>query len=418
VSEGAANVIYLIVVLIGASSAAVKVSALRRGFSPSVLMMISCHIAGLCAFLTASPVVYRAIGAASGRSSLATLVVYSFIILFSAHAHMLAIIWAAEVKRVRTPRGRILAHVAIYAAILAAMAVTFLRAGITGPEHPLAFNTTHADNPDVILFLIVFMAGLSYSMLSAAWECRQGTRTESERLRRGLHHISVASLFIFGYVVFAGPSLAAAAAGHHEWDPLTDLAAVSGTVGAFILNWGFSGPVVQVWWRDRRDYRRLRVLWETAVYGSGRTVALAPPSRMVERWSLLSAGAWLLIRRLADICDAERALAPWMDPRLARAVEDAAAGQRKWPAEDVRALASAAMLVDAVARRRRGEPPSHQATTRHGDVEPERERSHLVRVARLLDHPLVRTAVERQRGSGARSVAGPEPAATGHDAPH
>ncbi|GGO90615.1 MAB_1171c family putative transporter [Wenjunlia tyrosinilytica] len=394
-SEGAANITYLIVVLIGASSASIKVSALRRGFTESLVMMISCHIAGLLAFLTASPLVYRAIGELSGRTGLASLVVYSFIVLFGAHAHMLAIIWAAEVKQIPAPRGRIIGHVAVYAAILAAMAATFLHAGVTGPEHPLTFNVSQAGDPEVVVFLAVFMAGLSYSMLSAAWECRQGARTQNERLRKGLRHISTASLFIFGYVVFAGPSLAAAAAGHHEWDKLSDLGALSGTIGAFILNWGFSGPVVQVWWRDRRDYRRLRGLWETAVDGSGRSVALAPPSRMVERWSLLSAGAWLLVRRLADICDAERSLSPWMDPRLAEAVEEAGARERL-KAEQVRALASAAMLLDAVDRRKRGEPPSYEPVSRPEDVGPERERAHLVRVARCLDHPLVLAAVERR----------------------
>ncbi len=153
------------------------------------------------------------------------------------------------------------------------------------------------------------------------------------------------------------------------------------------------GPLVRVWWRDRGDYRRLRVLWETAVEGAGRTVALAPPSRVVERWSPLSAGAWLLIRRLADICDAERALSPWMDPGLAHAIEDAAGPRTK--AAEIRALARAAMLLDAVRRRGRGEPPAFDALPRPHDVAPERERTHLVRVARSLDHPLVLAALKR-----------------------
>jgi hypothetical protein len=406
VSEGAANVVYLVVVLIGCASAAVKVSALRRGWSTSVVMIISCHVMGVCAFLTATPALYRAIGDAAGRSGLATLIVYSFIVLFGAHAHMLAVVWAAEVRGARVPAWRVAAHVAVYAAILAGMAVAFLRAHVHGPQHPLDFNVTYAGDGDAVVFLVAFMAALSYAMLSAAWECRQGARTDVPRLRRGLQHISVASLFIFGYVVFAGPSLAAAAAGHHEWDGLTDLAAVSGTVGAFILNWGFSGPIVQVWWRDRRDYRALRGLWETAVGGAGHTVALAPPSRLVERWSLLSAGAWLLLRRLADICDAERALSPWMDPGLAAAVEQEAARRGlPVPGEEVRALTAAAMLADAVERRRRGEEPGHGAVARPGDVAPERERAHLVQVARSLHHPLVAAAVRGELTGGAGRAA-------------
>lgn len=393
-SESAADVAYLAVVLIGCASAAVRLSALRRGFSVSLVMIVSCHAAGICAFLTATPVVYRAIDTGAGRPGLATLVVYSFIILFSAHAHLLATIWAAEVKGLPVPRPRVIALLACYAAILTAMAATFRLARITGPVLPLSFNVTYARDPEVVVFLGVFMAGLSYSMLSAAWECRQGARTENERLRKGLRDISVASLFIFGYVVFAGPSLADAATGHHTLDRLTDLGALSGTVGAFILNWGFSGPVVQVWWRDRRDYRRLRALWETAVEGAGRSVALAPPSRLVERWSLLSAGAWLLIRRLADICDAERALSPWMDPALAREVEDAVGSPTA--REELRALASAAMLLDAVRRRGLGEPPAFDAAPRPDDVAPERERAHLVRVAGSLHHPAVLAVLRRQ----------------------
>ncbi len=398
-SESEANVAYLAIVLIGCGSAAVKLSALRRGFSASLVMILSCQLAGVCAFLTATPLVYRALDGWAGRPGLASLVVYSFIILFSAHAHLLALIWAAEVRGRPVPRIRLTALPVCYAAILAAMAVTFLRARVTGPEHPLTFNITYAGRPEVVAFLTVFMAGLSYSMLSAAWECRRGSHTDNERLSTGLRHISVASLFIFGYVVFAAPSLAGAATGHHALDPLTDLAALSGTVGAFILNWGFSGPVVQVWWRDRRDYRRLRVLWETAVDGAGRTVALAPPSRRVERWSLLSAGAWLLVRRLADICDAERALAPWMDPSLAPAVAEAAGPPAA--GEETRALAAAAMLLDAVRRRSLGVPPAVD-TPRHrpDDVAPESERAHLVRVARSLDHPAV-LAVLRQRDPAA-----------------
>jgi hypothetical protein len=403
VSESDSNVVYLIVVLIGVSSMAIKVSALRRGFSVSLVMMICCHIAGVCAFLTAAPFAYRAIDAATGLVGFGSLVAYSFILLFSAQAHVLAVIWACEVKGTPTPRSRILALVASYAVILAAMAVAFLRARITGPEHPLTFNITHADNPDAVAFVTVFMAGLSYSMLSAAWECRQGTRTEHERLRRGLRNISVASLFIFGYVVFAGPSLAAAAAGYHALDSLTDLGALSGTIGAFILNWGFSGPVVQVWWRDRRDYRRLRALWETAVAGAGRTVALAPPSRLVERWSLLSAGAWLLLRRLADICDAERSLSPWMDPRLARAAERAGK-QRGSAPEEIRAWAAAAMLLDAIERKEHGEPPGYEGVARPDDVAPERERDHLVRVARVLCDPVVHQVIAEVRGTASASA--------------
>jgi hypothetical protein len=401
VSEGAADLTYLAVVLIGCASAIVKLSALRRGFSASLVVIISCHACGTCAFVTATPVVYRAIDSWSGRPGLASLVVYSFIILFCAHAHLLAVIWAAELRdsgsgRRAVGRPRVVRLLLGYALILTAMAATFLAADVTGPEYPLAFNVTHADDARIVAFLTVFMAGLAYSMLSTALECRRGARTGNVRLRKGLRDISVASLFIFGYVVFAGPSLAAAALGHHALDRLTDLGALSGTVGALILNWGFTGPVVLVWWRDRSDYRRLRVLWETTVEGSGRTVALAPPSRLVERWSLLSAGAWLLIRRLADICDAERALAPWMDPRLARAVRDAAGPLAG--AEELRAMACAAMLLHAVRRRALGDPPAADGPARTDDVAPEGERPHLIRVARSLDHPLVLAAVRQHSG--------------------
>lgn len=392
-SEDAANVTYLVVVFTGCGSAAVRISALRRGFSTSLVVIISCHAAGICAFLAAVPLVYRTIDASFGRPDAATLVVHSFIIVFSAHAHLLATVWAAEVRGRQVSHRRVTALVGSYTVILAAMVWAFRRAAITGPEHPLTFNRAYAGDPSVVFFLTLFMVGLAYSMLSAAWACRQGLRTSNLRLRKGLRDISVAALFIFGYVVFAGPSLAAAATGHHPPDRLTELGTLSGTAGAFVLNWAFTGPVIQVWWRDRSDYRRLRVLWETAVEGAGRTVALAPPSRTVERWSLLSAGAWLLVRRLADICDAERALSPWMDPGLARAVEDAA-GPRT-TAEELRALAGAAMLLDAVRRRGRGEPPAFEALPRPDDVAPDRERTHLVRVARSLDHPMVLAALDR-----------------------
>lgn len=390
-SERASDILYLVVVVIGCASAAVKAATLRRGFRTSQVMIISCHAAGVCAFTAATPAVYREIDRLAGRTGLATLVAYAFIILFGAHAHLLAVIWSAEVEGRAVPRRRAVGLVVCYAAILAAMAYTFARAGVTGPDRPLMFNVTFARSGEVVVFLTVFLAGLSYSMLSAAWECRRGARTQNTRLRGGLRSISLASLFIFGYVVFAGPSLAAAACGWHGLDRLTDLGSLSGAVGAFFLTWGFSGHAVQVWWRDRRDYRRLRVLWETVVEGTGRTVALAPPGRLVERWSLLSAGAWLLIRRLADICDAERALAPWMDPALARAVAGAA-GPGTRP-EEVRALVSAAMLLDAVRRHRDGEPPAFRALPGGDEVEPERTRPHLVRVARCLDHPAVLAAL-------------------------
>ena len=392
-SESASDVAYLTVVLIGCCSAAVKLSALRRGFSVSLVTILSCQLAGVCAFLMATPVVYRTFDALTGWPGLATLVVYVCIIVFAAHAHLLAVVWAAEVTGRPVTRIRAVVPAVCYLLLLAAMAATFCRARLTGPEHPLDFNTAHAHDPAIVAFLTVFMAGLSYSMLSAAWECRQGSRTGNERLRQGLRDISVASLFIFGYVVFAAPALIGAATGRPGLDVLTEAGSLSGTVGAFILNWGFSGPVVVVWWRDRGDYRRLRVLWETAVEGAGRSVALAPPSRLVERWSLLSAGAWLLLRRIADICDAERALAPWMEPALARAVEDAAPGTL--PAEERRALVSAALLLDAVRRRRSGEPPAAGAH-RPQEVAPQSARGHLVRVAGALNHPVVRAALSRR----------------------
>nr|WP_202447772.1 MAB_1171c family putative transporter [Streptomyces sp. SID5468] len=393
----------MVIAVLGIASAGIKVAALRRGFSLSVLVITSSLITGVSAFFVQAPVVYRTLDGAAGRIGFASLIVYSCIVLYGAHGHMLAVVWAAEVGHTPVPRVRIVVHLVSYAVILAAMWAAFWRTRGGGPERPLAFNVSHADDPDTVVFLVVFMAGLSYSMLSAAWECRRGARTDNPRLRRGLRHISVASLFIFGYVVFAGPSLACAAAGHHQLDVLTDVGSLSGTVGAVILNWGMSGSTVQTWWRDRRDYRRLRVLWETAVGGAERTVALAPPGRLVERWSLLSAGAWLLLRRLADICDAERALSPWMNPRLAVVAEEAGR-RRRLPPEEVRALASAAMLLDAVERKGRGEPPGYRATPRPADVAPERERAHLVRVARALGHPLVREVLAERRNETGPAV--------------
>ena len=106
----------LVVVLVGCSSAAVKVFALRRGFTVSLVMIISCHAAGVCAFVAATPAVYRGIDVLCGRTGAATLVAYSFIILFCAHAHLLAVVWAAEVAGRTVPRRQVVVHLTSYLA--------------------------------------------------------------------------------------------------------------------------------------------------------------------------------------------------------------------------------------------------------------------------------------------------------------
>lgn len=241
--------------------------------------------------------------------------------------------------------------------------------------------------------LAAFQSGLAYASLATAIRFRRSALLSAQRdprLSRALHHISIATWFIAGYVVCVAPATIAGALGSDALDALHSLGPVSGTIGACVLNYGFSGAAVAAWRADRRDYIALAPLWELTRQADPR-MALTEPNRLTAL-GFFDVRDWHLLTRIADILTVVQSLGPYFDTAPAARIRSVA-GAERWTEAEERAAAAAATLLDAIARKNAGaDPPTTPAPLPGGGLSPAEERAHLVKVAGRLRHPAVRTA--------------------------
>ncbi|MFE0061404.1 DUF6545 domain-containing protein [Streptomyces sp. NPDC059003] len=175
------------------------------------------------------------------------------------------------------------------------------------------------------------------------------------RLSRALRHISISTWWIAGYVACVGPATITGALGWRGLEELHSLGHASGTVGAFIVNWGFSGAAIDAWRADRKDFAALAPLWRLT-RSADPAVGLTDPDPLAERLGFLHVREWHLLNRMTDILTAARSLYPYMSPAPAEYIRTAAA-ERAWTPEDQQAAAAAATLLAAVDQKRRGAAP-------------------------------------------------------------
>ncbi|MGW0778299.1 MAB_1171c family putative transporter [Streptomyces sp. NPDC002835] len=403
-SETPFNIVYLTVSISAYLIFGIRAARLRSRISPPALISTASLFLGATAFLLGAPAVYRWIGEVSGMNNLATLLVYSSVLLYGGTAQTMALMWsppsASPAGSPAPPAGR---QFLIAGGLVATLALLFAWADPQGEPTPLTFDVEHADQPALLIFLIVYQVGWLYACLFVFRICRARlfqVSAEQPVLRRGLHWVMTGLLTCSTYGICKLVAITTVAVGSHRLDVLSNvIGPMASAAGACLIVYGFFYPVVTQWLADRRDYRRLAPLWEATVPRHVPHRALASSSPLSGRLAVSSA-SFLLARRIIEITDAQRSLQPFIPQEPAQAVR-AQAAQHQLTGERLRAAEEAAGLLAALKHPAdTPRPPQTRPVTERrlaSDTDAQRERAHLLQVADSLRHPAVLTAIQPQR---------------------
>ncbi|MES4905793.1 MULTISPECIES: MAB_1171c family putative transporter [unclassified Streptomyces] len=364
---------------------------------PSLLLMAVGAAVGGTAFTAATPVVYRWIGETSGISNLATLVVYTQVVVCFGCLRALALLWSprrlAATGGGRPPRGlamrgalrRVLPG---YAAAIAVMWALFLSAGLPTGEKPLTFDTAFADRPPVFAFLLLYQAAFGWALWSMVYVCCQRLKDVHDPiLRCSLLLLVIGCTFIGTYGVCKLIAIVGAVLGSHALDVLSsDVGPALSSLGGVITATGWTRAALRTRRQRRRDFYALETLWTTVTQADPGVILHSSPSG--------SAWEFHTLRRAHEIRDGQLALRPWTSQDIVNAARRLTrehgleSPERDAPERD--ALAAAAGIRGALDALRAGRPPRQPCERLPGiDVPPQAERRHLVAVARQLDSPLV-----------------------------
>ncbi|MGW2652064.1 MAB_1171c family putative transporter [Streptomyces sp. NPDC001478] len=420
-SENASNVVYLCITAITFLIGCWKALALLRDSTPTLALTTAMFLCASVVYLLASPAGYTALGNAVGWPSFATLPVYIGIMSCFAFLHLITFLWSPELRQTPAVLHRAVARWSVAYAISAALMIVFFTAAdLSAPADPLRFNTEFADEPQVLLFLGVFLATLSSGTLNTYRRCRR-MQLDDPRLQHSLRVFGIAMLGIFGYVVCSAPAIVFAAAGYHGLDAVGVFGSTFGAVGTVIMCYGLSGSALGAWLRERRDTRALQPLWDLVVADVDSDLAFSMSS--ARNHPLAWNTGFNLHRTVIEILDGIRSVRPWVSKEAAEAVYNLYALQAtsRGPSAstlDIEAAATAAALRDAVdqlqaawhkwsieARAGRPKPPEGTVNDLPGDgTRASDERKRLLRVAQALNDPLVTRAVQTVQSGRAASV--------------
>jgi len=398
VSESILNVSYLAVALVELVNTVWKILVLRRDPTPALILTVPCLLFSVATFVLATPVVYRALGDASGQPNLPTLVVDVSIVLAFALCHVLSMLWNPQHRDdLKALRRRIIRWSGIYGLGVLLMLALFLAADIPGPSHPIDFNVTYGHDPLIFSWLMVFLFCHGCGIVGTYLQCRN-VRTDDRRLNRSVRQFGRAMIFIFGFIICMALAILANFMGSHSLDWLAMVADGTGSIGAVIAGYALTGAAVGEWRQELRDVKALQPLWNLVAAGTGHM----PPNSN----RLMGGAGRRLMQRVIDIRDGTRRLRPWMSERPAQAVE-ALTSTMGSPGMDLKAVQAAATLLDATARLNaaraawraqghQGEPPppgAPEVVLPGEDTAQPDERGHLVRVAKALSLPIVEAAL-------------------------
>ncbi|GAA1886791.1 MAB_1171c family putative transporter [Streptantibioticus ferralitis] len=394
-SEATLNVMYLPIAVISGVIGFSKLRELLRSFRDYLLVITISSYMGVTAFLSMSPLVWHPLGNVSGIPALGSFVAYLSIFGYAAFHHILVLMWGRDSGVITASRlfRKTRALGIVYALIAIGMTVSFLMAN-TGPAEPWSFDVDLAHDSGILAFLCLYAGGCLFALWRAARECSKcadylvDNGSQSVESIRGLRWLSIGTWFIWLSFVPKAIGFLAAAAGHRELDALDTTSPLIGSFGALFNQAGYLGPAIGAWLRERRDLRALRPLWNLVVPENA--VHLVRPGVLAETFG--TGVRFHLFRRIIEISDALVLLRPWMAPEPAERVR-AAAVRQGLSQEEEDAAATAAMVLDAVSRKRRDEPaqPTPIAQRLLPHVDPAMERERLVRMARALDAPVVRS---------------------------
>ncbi len=353
----------------------------------------------LCAsvvYLLSAPAVYRLVGTAAGSPSLPSLLVSIAILVCVGHAHALTFLWHPRRRSSHALRRAVAVWAPMYGSAIAAMAVLFWWADLSGPARPLSFATSYAHVPAAFALQMVYLAALVLGIVATVRQCRgpDGVIALPGRpdLAESLRLFALAVGLDLAYVACTATAVIAAAHGDHALDFLAAVGSVASSTSALVASYGLAKPALAARAAERADHEALLALWETVtapdVYG-----AAAPSMTWWNRRYALS-------DLLAEILDATYSLRPWMSTAPAEAVTTLARSRPDATDLDVKALQTAAVIQ--YARQRRDDLSSSALPEPLGpdeapreDTPPTLERARQVRIAMHLSHPLVAEALKR-----------------------
>ncbi|KNB53289.1 MAB_1171c family putative transporter [Streptomyces caatingaensis] len=400
--ELVANFAYLTLSALLFVLTAFKIRAWRRQSVPALLVMGITALVSAVSFLCSAPVITDVINRESGISFLSLLIVYVGRMLFSAGAITLVLLWSppsgfpdsrqAWAVPYDTVRSEVRRKVVwVYGSVITVMTILFA-VFHPGMDSSLALDTTYADRPPVLAFLLIYQAGFAWALWQlgrTSWK-RAAELAAHDQLRRSLRHLAIGCTLIGGYCLSKIVAVADAAAGHHALDWLGSIVGpLSGCIGCLVLASGWAGAAVATWRQRRADYRALHPLWMTAMQVDGR-LALGDPLRPWAEWLATRDLEWRITRRTREIRDGQLALRPWVPADVVEVAHRRAAEHDSLePQEREAAIAAAAFAGGVRALRARQRPARHCEHTPGADVAPGDERRHLVLVSRHLQGPFV-----------------------------
>ncbi|MFI6055866.1 MAB_1171c family putative transporter [Streptomyces violascens] len=400
--ERVADYVYLLIGALMLVLAAFKLRAWRRQPGPALLVMGVVSLVSAVSFLCSAPVIAEIINRSSGISFLSLLLVYLARMLFSAGAIALVLLWSPPSQRADSHQAWAVPYdavrsdvrrrvVFVYSPVITAMAILFAIFH-PGMDSSVALDTTYADRPTVLSYLLIYQAGFVWALWQlgrTSWK-HSVTLDSSDLLRRNLRRLTLGCVLIGGYCLSKIVAVVGAAADHHALDWLGSIVGpLSGCVGCLVLASGWAGAAVTTWRQRRADYRALHPLWAAAMQVDGR-LALDEPLRPWAEWLATRDLEWRITRRTREIRDGQLALRPWIAADLVElARHQATQIDHLAPQEQEAVVAAAAFAGGMRALRAQQRPAQHCERTPGADVAPADERNHLVLVARHLHGPFV-----------------------------
>ncbi|MBL1098724.1 MAB_1171c family putative transporter [Streptomyces coffeae] len=344
---------------------------------------LACLMTGAVAnvFLLSAPSVYRWFDRLVGVANLAMVLLYSSVVVFATGALVLLLRWTGSAIRPRV--------VVAAVGVVWAVAVTGFAVGRPDAvEHPRDFSTAYADEPGVVLFLVLYLAIFGSGLAGLGVLCpRYAATLRGSWLARGLRVLAAGCWLGLGYCACKLIGFVFSWAGRELYWLSNGVAPLTASVAALLVLAGFAlpagGPRASAW----RRFRRLRPLWRE-VTAQAPEVAMGQP-RWTAWWPLADL-EWRANRQMAEIRDVQRGVRRHVEAdvlEIAR-VKAQAARFDDW---QLAAVVEAAALRRGLLNQARGHLPDAAAdsvvvTTR---TELADEHEHLARVADVYRLPLV-----------------------------
>ncbi|MET8822618.1 DUF6545 domain-containing protein [Streptomyces rochei] len=402
--EAFVTTINLVIAALTLGLGVVKALAVRQQREWTLRLTASVLIIAGLIFLLATPVVYRALGTAVGAPNLCALLVPAATLTCVGHAHLLTQLWNEDRRRPAALRRTAARWAPVYGGAIAAMTALHFHAPL-GPAAPLRFAATYAHVPEVVAFHFVYWAALITTIVVTVRECSQLSLPVRpglvEELRRAIGWFAVALGLDLVNVGLTAVALLGSKAGPERLEGVAESAWLATIASCIAANIALASMVLRSRRAERRDRRTLLTLHDLVVKKDP-AVEADPHIVLAPRWSLWTNfdTSLELNSLMAEIHDGCGRLCPWWSPvpaaavaRLAREQSNDGPTDENW---DLTAAQDAATVLYAAQARDAEQPTADNRLAKlpGADVEPHADRQHLVQTARLLNHPIVKEAVE------------------------